>query len=152
MSSSLLVVGNKSETKIFLARKDQKHLELMELVKNNKGRKKEGELTSDRAGESVRNSGGSTHKGAMTKEVSAHEHAVEKYVSGVVNKIFHLHNENAKLKIMLVAEPGFQGILKKSLDRKKLEVFKSINKELVHISDDDIYKTLAEEISLACFV
>jgi protein required for attachment to host cells len=93
-----------------------RHLIMVRELENPDGRKRNHEIDSDRPGEA--SSGGrGTMRRAMQHEETAHEHIAKQFANTVANELSKARASGAFVQLVLVAEPGFLGLLREALDK-----------------------------------
>jgi len=93
-----------------------RHLVLVRELENPDGRKRNHEIDSDRPGEA--SSGGrGTMRRSMQHEETAHEHVVKQFAHTLASELSKARASGAFHQLVLVAEPGFLGVLRDALDK-----------------------------------
>lgn len=107
-----------------------RHLVLVGELEHPEARLRNQEIDSDRAGEA--SAGGSgTSRRAMQHEQTAHEHVVSQFARTIAADLSRSRAEGLFDAIILVAEPGFLGILRDALDKPTAQiVVDSVHKNL----------------------
>lgn len=145
MNNTWIVVANKSEARIYNAQKSLQALEEVETVNNVAARMREADLTSDKAG-AMRDSSAGSGPRTYRKEETALSHSLELYTHQLSKMLGKAIDRNKFSHLLLVAEPGYLGVLNKELQRRSIPVSATVGKEFSHLSSDKLYHTLESEI------
>lgn len=135
MAGTWIVVAHRAGARIFENHGRGSGLTLFEQLDNEEGRLKNSELDSDRQGSSGHSS--NPGRNALTREESAQERAASDFARELAERLRRGRNDNAFQDIVLVAEPGFLGMLRETLDDPtsatvRAEVAKNLGKLDVH--------------------
>lgn len=128
------LLANRSEAVLF-KKIEGDEFEFLERIRNKKGRRREQELSKDRPGRTVNSVGNNRH--SLGNENAHHEHTGEIFAKHLVEHLAHEKNNGRYDELVLVAEPHFLGLLRKSLPKNlesciKDEIpkeYKSLDKE-----------------------
>lgn len=144
MEKFLIIIGNKKETNLFVVHRSLAKMDRIDNIQNPDARKKEQDLVSDSPGRVSKGSGlGSRSTGS---EGGAVEHSLGVYASNILDHVQKKRSENQDLKILLVSEPGFLGVLKKHFKTANIEISKTIAKKLNHLDENSIFSKIKEDL------
>ncbi len=115
----LYVVANRSEA-VFYADGSDRKFHFVERLTNKKGHRHESELVSDRPGRGVSSAGGGIHHG-LEPGTSHHELAARRFAKRVAAALERGRSQKLFRELVLVAEPHFLGLLRRSLTSKTRE-------------------------------
>lgn len=112
-------------------------LRLKRTIDHPDGRKLDQEIDSDRAGRLHESSRGGPSR--ADREVSAHEHVADVFAKSLGELLRVGRNEKAFDRLVLVAEPGFLGILQARIDdTTRRTVIGTVRKDLAAVRDEDV--------------
>lgn len=99
-----------------------RHLVMVRELEHPDGRKRNHEIDSDRPGQASSGGSGSpagrgTMRRSMNHEETAHEHQVKQFANTIATELSKLRASGAFDQLLLVAEPGFLGLLRDALDK-----------------------------------
>lgn len=125
-----------------------RHLNLVRELEHPDGRKRNHEIDSDRPGEASPGRGGSSRRG-MAHEQTAHEHVVGVFANTIASELSKARSDGAFDSLILVAEPGFLGILREALDKPTAAVVvDSVNKNLAIERPNEVAQHLGNALPL----
>lgn len=135
-----ILIADNSRAKIFRTHIPLESLEMVFEEVNIQGRKKPGDIYSDKAGTQQSGSGG-FHSFAGERQ-SHEEIKFSKKLCSLLNKEYQAGEFS---KLMLIAPPHFLGELRKHLGHECKDVLlKTIDKDLVNLSEKDIMANILE--------
>lgn len=146
MKEILLVVANKEKTDIYLANHYSDEILKLDTIRNIKMKKQEQDFSSDKPGRVVRSFGFGSRK--LIKEKKALLHSLEIYSFKISKKIKYFLKEYHGINIMLIAESGFLGSLKKHLVSQRIPLFSSLPKEMRFKNEKELITNLKNELLL----
>jgi protein required for attachment to host cells len=113
-------------------------LSLVEQMQHPEGRMKNSELDSDRPGQAFSRVGqGGGHP--MVPVERSHERAAADFAREVAEQLRKHRNDNRFDELLLVAEPGFLGMLQSALDNvTAASVTSTVKKDLAHVKVRDL--------------
>lgn len=131
-----------------------RHLVLVHELENPDARKRNHEIDADRAG--AASSGGSGSAGgtgtmprSMQREQSAHEHVVTMFAKTIASELSKSRAEGLFDAIILVAEPGFLGVLRDALDKPTAKiVVDSVTKNLAVEKPNEVAEHIGNTLPL----
>jgi protein required for attachment to host cells len=138
MKSTWIVVAHRAGARILQHMGPNQGLRLIEQVEHEAGRRRSGEIDSDRPGMAYARAGkGGGHP--MNAEQSPHEHAAEQLARTLATALSRGRNENRFDQVVLVAEPRFLGILRGTLDPVTASLVSgTVGKDLAHVETRDL--------------
>lgn len=126
-----------------------RHLVLVRELENPDARKRNQEIDSDRPGEASSGGGGGTMRRAMQHEQTAHEHVVTTFANTIAADLSKSRAEGLFDAIILVAEPGFLGVLREALDKPTAQiVVDSVTKNLAVERPNEVAEHLGRALPL----
>jgi protein required for attachment to host cells len=139
MGITWVVVAHRAGARILEHRGPGKGLRLEADVENAAGRLKSSEINSDKPGESF-SSGTSIHGGhPMGTEENAHDHVAANFARQLADILTRGRNDHRFKQLVLVAEPGFLGLLRGKLDGETASMDRdSVGKDLAHVAVHDM--------------
>lgn len=147
MSNAWILVANRSNARLFTNNGSHKSLSLVDDFYHSTGRHREQDLNSDKPGRLTGSSGQSRH--GVGEGHSATEHEAESFARELAQRLNQGRTANDYSRLVLVAEPGFLGLLKAALDDQTVKLLSdTIPKDLVHMQDADIPAVVLEHIRL----
>jgi len=126
-----VIVADEAQA-VFYTRKARRSplLEFLSL-ENEAGRKKTGELISDRGGRSYDSFGAGRHTMAVEK-TDPKKHAATAFAKQIAERIGRATHDGSCRGYALIAAPRFLGLLRDAVSRNcRLEPFKTIDKDVV---------------------
>lgn len=138
MKTTWIVVAHRAGARILQHLGPRDGLKLIEELEHEGGRRKSGEITSDRPGMAYSRVGkGGGHP--MSPEESPHDRAAADFARTLTAKLQHGRNENRFAQLILVAEPGFLGMLRGNLDAVTASLVSgTVGKDLAHVEIRDL--------------
>lgn len=137
-----IVVADEAAARVY--ERKARHGPLTELfqMSNEAGRKKTGELISDRGGRAFDSHGQGRH--TMTKERSSPKrHAATAFAKEIAQRIVHAVHGGKCNEVALIAAPRFLGVLRDALETTgHIQPSLTIDKEMVGKGTSDIEKLL----------
>jgi protein required for attachment to host cells len=152
MTTTWVVVAHRAGARFFEHRNahgiQHEVLELRELS-HPEGRKKSGQIDTDRSGSTFTGQRGDTGSRAMGQEQTSHEHKAEVFAKSLAEELRKARNDHQFDNIVLVAEPHFCGLLDAALDAPtgKL-VTERLHKDLAHVPSHGIYEHVRKALPL----
>ncbi|HEX5655809.1 MAG TPA: host attachment protein [Polyangiales bacterium] len=147
MSGTWIVVAHRAGARIFETHGRGSGLDYVQELRNEAGRLKDSELDSDRQGAA----GHSSHHGqdSLSREQSPHERAAADFARELSRLLERGRNEHAYDDVVLVAEPGFLGMLREALDAPTASLVRAeIPKNLSKMDMQALTPYLAETVAL----
>lgn len=124
-----------------------RHLVLVHEIDHPEGRKRNHEIDSDRPG--AASSGRGASRRAMQHEQTAHEHVASTFAQTVADELSKARAAGKFDALVLVAEPGFLGRLRESLDKATSQVVvDSVNKNLAVEQPNEVAQHLGNALPL----
>jgi len=143
MSKIWVLVADRSRARFFSAEKPVSQLVEVDGIMHEKGRMKEGELTSDGPGTSSSASGIGGH--AMAGEKDARQHEAQIFAKEIFDMLHEAQEKHCFQHLYLVSDPGFLGILRQKIPGSlKPLVKQELNLNIASQSPDQIRKHLPE--------
>jgi protein required for attachment to host cells len=138
MKTTWIVVAHRAGARILQHAGPNKELRVIEDIDHEEGRRKTGEIASDRPGMAYSRAGkGGGHP--MSTEVSPHDHAAVELVRKLAATLARGRNENRFAQLVLVAEPRFLGMLRGGLDAVTASLVSgTVPKDLAHVEVRDL--------------
>lgn len=125
-----------------------RHLKLVREIEHPEGRMRNHEIDSDRPGEASAGGRGTSRR-SMQHEETAHEHVVSAFAHTVASELSKARAGGAFDKLILVAEPGFLGVLREALDRPTAQlVVDSVKKNLAIELPNEVAQHLGRALPL----
>ena len=142
MKKIWIVAANRSGARFFSCENLNEKPVLIENVEHPEGRLKEGQLVSDRPGHSMSDAspGGNTFQAS----VSATQDETRQFATRLADRLEKGAYEKEYESLMLLAEPGFAGVLKSLLGKQaenKLQAL--IHADYANISDHELQERLS---------
>lgn len=110
MTTIWILAANSGKATLFVAESPKSQLMELETFTNPEVRVRQAELTSDRPGRSFDSHGEGRH--AMAVETNPKEHEQISFARTIVNRLERGRKENAYNRLIVVAAPGFLGLLR----------------------------------------
>lgn len=110
MTTIWILAANSGKATLFVAESLKSQLKEFETFTNPEVRVKQNELTSDRQGRSFDSHGEGRH--ALAVETSPKEHEQISFAKTIVDRLERGRVENAYNRLIIVAAPGFLGLLR----------------------------------------
>jgi len=149
MAKTWILVGHEAGARVFENRGPGKGLELVETIEHPEGRLRDRDIDSDRPGRSFRKDSGDPRRSAMSRGEGPHDRVIADFARALADKLQHGRVENQYERLVLVAPPGFLGLLRASLDGPTAElVVGSIDKDLATRKESELIKHLGEVIAI----
>lgn len=126
-----IIVADESRASIYT--REAKRAPLIELLAldNEMGRKKAGEILSDRGGRSFDSFGAGRHTMA-TEKTDPKKHAATVFAKQIAERIAKVMHDGSCRGYALIAAPRFLGMLREAVSRRcNVEPFKTIDKDVV---------------------
>jgi len=125
-----------------------RHLVLVRELDNPDARKRNHEIDSDRPG-AASSGGGGTMRRSMQHEQTAHEHVVTTFATAIATELSKSRAEGLFDTIILVAEPGFLGLLRDALDKPTARiVVDSVTKNLAMERPNEVAEHIGNALPL----
>ncbi|MDD9935718.1 MAG: host attachment protein [Myxococcales bacterium] len=138
MATTWYVIAHRAGARI-VERRRGRELSLFEEVEHDRGRLKSGELDTDAAGSAFESSREGVR--AMAKKQSAHERDAHDFARDLARGLQAARNDRSFDDLVLVAEPHFLGLLRRSLDvATSGRVRYTINRDLAHVPVRDLQR------------
>ena len=143
--SSWVIVADESAATIYAREARRAPLSELTQLSNETGRKKAGDLISDRGGRSFDSHGQGRH--TMMKEQSGpKKRAAVAFAKDIASRVTNAVRDGACDEIVLIAEPRFLGVLRDALDMAgTINPAVTIDKEMVGRDAADIEKLLDDQ-------
>lgn len=107
-----VVLANRASAAIYW---DDRKFHFVDRLTDNKARRPEADLVTDRPGRGGSSAAGSIRH-AYEGEVSQHEREAHKFAKGIAHYLSEAHRQKRVGEIILAAEPHFLGVLRRELD------------------------------------
>jgi len=149
MARTWILVGHEAGARVFENRGPGKGLDLVETIEHPEGRLRDRDIDSDRPGRSFRQDSGDPRRSAMSRGEGPHDRVIADFARALADKLQHGRVENQYERLVLVAPPGFLGLLRASLDGPTAQlVVGSIDKDLATRKESELIKHLGEVIAI----
>jgi protein required for attachment to host cells len=149
MARTWILVGHEAGARVFENRGPGKGLDLVETIEHPEGRLRDRDIDSDRPGRSFRKDSGDPRRSAMSRGEGPHDRVIADFARALADKLQHGRVENQYERLVLVAPPGFLGLLRASLDGPTAQlVVGSIDKDLATRKESELIKHLGEVIAI----
>ena len=126
-----VVVADESRATIYTRKAKRSPLIELLALDNEMGRKKAGEILSDRGGRSFDSFGAGRHTMAAEK-ADPKKHAATVFAKQIAERIAKVVHDGSCRGYALIAAPRFLGMLREAVSRKcNVEPFKTIDKDVV---------------------
>lgn len=147
MDSTWILVANRANARLFTNTGSHRELTLLKDFIHSEGRLKDRELSSDKPGRAFDSGGQGRH--GMSKSESPSEHETARFAKELATVLEQGRTSHQFGRLILVAEPGFLGVLNGAIDRHTAElVTDTLSKDLAHLDDADIPAVILEHIRL----
>ncbi|WP_031432754.1 host attachment protein [Methylomarinum vadi] len=142
MHKTWIIAAESSQARFFTVPSKKEPLEELPEMLNPASKIHESELTTDLPGRTV-TSGPTGNKHAMEPHTSPKEQATITFAKQIAEKVEKARVQGELEQIILVCPPKFLGLLRDNLsDQSKKMVIKSLDKNLVSHSEEEIRKQL----------
>lgn len=142
---ALVVIADVAQARILHFFRDEKRLVECSTLINKEGTTPERDLTTDTAGRAFDRVGAGRH---AIHDADARLHGAQAFAKQVAKEMDRQCETGRVSRIIIAAAPKFLGLLRKALSRHcQRLVVATINKELRHLSEDDILVQLADELT-----
>lgn len=139
MSKMLIMVANASTARVF-SYQAKEEFSLLNEFSHPQSRQKASDLVSDRPGHSEAKGGG---HGAFVSSSNPKEVEVERFAHELAGWLDEQRKNNSCNQLMLVAAPGFLGILNKSLNEQTTQlVHKTLDKDYSQVTQRELPEVL----------
>ncbi|MDD9971048.1 MAG: host attachment protein [Myxococcales bacterium] len=140
-----IVVAHRAGARFLVQDPKSRRLQLVEQRDHPEGRMRSGQLDTDAPGTaSMKGSQGGAHP--MAREQSAHDREAANFARELADALRGYRAENRFGELVLVAEPGFLGMLREALDGPTSAcVAGTIRKDLSHVDLNHLGPHLAPE-------
>jgi protein required for attachment to host cells len=136
-----VLVASRVDARFFQLR--GRELERFMEVEHPASRRRDRDFQADRPGRSFDRIGPGRH--AMSPEESPHDREAANFARELADKLNDLRVKDGVARFMLVAEPGFLGMLRSSLtDQTRNLVDATVHKDLAEVPDRDLPRHLGE--------
>lgn len=126
-----------------------RNLTFVSETRNPDGRKRSGEIDTDRAGETFTAARGVSGRRAMHHEQTAHERVADNFARELAGEIDRARTEHRFDNLILVAEPHFLGRLRHALPKTSLHTVKaSVTKDLAAVSWNEVADHISDVLPL----
>ena len=143
MSKTLVMVANASAARVF-SYQAKEEFSLLTEFSHPQSRQKGSDLVSDRPGHSESKGGG---HGAFVSSSNPKEVEVERFAHELAGWLDEQRKNNSCNQVMLVAEPGFLGMLNKSLNDQTTQlVYKTLDKDYSQVTQRELPEVLGLKI------
>lgn len=125
-----------------------RHLILVHEIEHPEGRMRNQDIDSDRPG-TASSGGHGTSRRAMQHEETAHEHKASAFAQTIATELSKARAAGKFDSLILVAEPGFLGLLRDALDKATSQtVVDSVNKNLAVEKPNEVAQHLGNALPL----
>lgn len=142
MTTTWIVIAHQAGARILQRQTGQAHSKKLTQVRelqNPDGRKKNGEIESDRSGHTYTAMRGTTGTRSMGHEETAHQRVASNFARSIASELEAGRVAHAFDDLVLVAEPHFLGVLKAALDRPTSRTISAVlGKDLAHVPLHDM--------------
>lgn len=137
MAKTWIVVAHRAGARIFEHIGPRKGLALIDDLDHPQGRMRNRDFDADRGGSTYSIGGPGVDE--KSREQSAHERDAANWARQLADIVNHARTDNRLLRLVLVAEPHFLGLLRESLDDNTADlVIGTVRKDLAYASQDEI--------------
>ena len=134
-----ILVAQRAGAKLYQSSPAGTHLKLLRDIPHPKGRLKDRDLISDKAGRMFSNQAGSPARSATDGEKSAHDHDAEVFALELARILDQGRTQNSYDQVVLVAEPGFLGKLQAVLSKPTADKVNGVyEKELTKMTEHEL--------------
>ena len=141
--STLVTVAQRAKARFFRLEGRSEPLEEIQDLVHPAARLHEGDLVTDSPGREHERMGPQSR--AMRPERSAKEHEAETFAMEVADALAKLQQEKGVHRVVLVAEPGFLGLLRQKLDPPTAKLVDGeLDKELTDLDADALKERLRD--------
>jgi protein required for attachment to host cells len=148
MSTTWVVVGHRAGARILEHKGPGKGLRLVSDLEHAEGRLKSGDLDTDKPGTSF-SSGPGPGRHPMAPAETSHDHVAATFAARIAEVLGTARVEHRFEHIVLVAEPGFLGMLRSKLDAPTTAMVKSsLGKDLAKVPLHDLGKHLGTVLAV----
>ena len=145
MTNIWVIAGNSSHATIFEAASPMAPLVELETMENPEARAKQMDLVSDRPGRTFDSFGAGRHAKAV--EVDPKEQLQIRFAKSIAERLERGRQQGAYERLMLVAAPGFLGLLRASFAAPlKAVVSLEIDKDYTALRADELRARLPERL------
>lgn len=135
----LIMVANAAVARVF-SYQAQEEFSLVKEFSHPESRQKGSDLVSDRPGHSEGKGGGN---GAFVPSNNPKQIEAERFAHELAGWLDNERRQNTYKQVMLVADPGFLGLLNKTLNKQTMQlVFKTLDKDYSQVNQRDLPKML----------
>lgn len=139
----LVMIANAAVARVFSYQKQEK-FSLVKEFSHPQSRQKGSELVSDRPGHSEAKGGG---HGAFIPPNGPKQIEAERFAHELAAWLDDERKQNRYNQVMLAADPGFLGLINKSLNNQTMQlVFKTLGKDYSQINQRDLPQMLGLQI------
>ncbi len=143
MNTTWVVVAGRSGARLFQNYPPGQKVRLIEKIDHPAGHLKDHDIYTDRPGRSFDSNGQGRH--GMQRTETATEHEAARFAKDLGEMLNKGRVDNTFNNLILVAEPGFLGMLRGALDSKSARlVSKTLDKNLTQTPARDMPKALAK--------
>jgi protein required for attachment to host cells len=148
MSTTWVVVGHRAGARILEHTGPGKGLRLVSDLDNPEGRLKSGQMDTDKPGTSF-SSGPGPGRHPMSPQEDSHHHVAENFAAQIAVVLGTARVERRFDQVVLVAEPGFLGMMRSKLDASTTAMVKSsLGKDLANVRLQDLGKHLGSVLAV----
>lgn len=141
MSTTWILVANRSSARFYKHAGPGKGLELVRDINHTEGHLKDHDIGSDRPGRSANRRGGAPHSLTPTQDPT--DHLTQTFARYLADQLTRGRSERLFDQIILVAEPKFLGVIKGALDPATAsKVIATVAKELDRRGTQDLSEEL----------
>lgn len=145
MTTIWILAANSGKATLFVAESPKSQLMEYETFVNPEVRVKQNELTSDRQGRSFDSHGEGRH--ALAVETSPKEHEQISFAKAIVDRLERGRVDNAFDRLIVVAAPGFLGLLRANYSTPLIELLtEEIDKDYTALRAEDLRVRLSNQI------
>jgi protein required for attachment to host cells len=147
METTWILIADRAQARVFENNGPGTGLRLVREVPHPAGRLKNQDINADKPGRSFDSHGQGRH--AMSKEHEPTEHVAQMFAKELSTLLEEARTHNRYHKLVLVAEPGFLGELRASLNTPTSAlVSDSVRKDLSHIPERELPSHLGDAVHL----
>ena len=141
MTTTWILTANRSSASLFESDWPGKSMRRIQDIPHPQGRKQNRDIDTDKPGRSFDSFGQGRH--AMSTEQEPTEHIAQQFAMDLAELLNKGRVTHAYVKLVLMAEPKFLGILRAALDKNTAAlVVQTVNKELLNVKEEDLTKYL----------
>jgi protein required for attachment to host cells len=148
MPTTWVVVAHRAGARIYENHGPGKGLKMVQEIPHPEGRLQNQEINTDRPGRAF-DSGGPGSRHGMSEQVSATEHVADVWAKHLAETLETARTQNRFERLVLVAEPGFLGVLQHTLRKPTSDLLVgTVKKDLAHAGHQDVAAQVGEVIAV----